>query len=68
MKNQKLLHETLNSIDFIKAELRKAKKAESIEAALLKAKNKAFDRINDTSKPYVVYQVNKYFLENSINE
>ncbi len=64
MKNQNYLHETLNSIDFIKAELRKIKpkNSESIEKALIKAKNKAFDRINDTTKPYVVYQVNNYFL------
>jgi hypothetical protein len=51
--------------------LNKAKKksnSNSLELALIRAKNKAFDRINDTTKPYVVYQVNKYFLENSINE
>ena len=73
MKNetQNLLHGTLNCIDFIKSELNKAKKksnSNSLELDLIRAKNKAFDRINDTTKPYVVYQVNKYFLENSINE
>jgi hypothetical protein len=67
-----LLQGTLNCIDFIKSELNKVKKKSNsntvLESALIKAKNKAFERINDTSKPYVVYQVNKYFLENSINE
>ena len=69
MKNEKqnLLHGTLNSIDFIKSELNKVRKKansnnELLEITLIKAKNKAFERINDTSKPYVVYQVNKYFL------
>ena len=56
MKNetQNLLHGTLNCIDFIKSELNKAKKksnSNSLELDLIRAKNKAFDRINDTTKP-----------------
>lgn len=31
-------------------------------AELVKAKNKAFDRITKLVKPYVVYRVNKYYL------
>ena len=70
MKKENILPGTLNSIDFIKSEFKKIKKKANsntnIELALINAKNKAFDKINDTTKPYVVYQVNKYFLENRI--
>lgn len=64
---------TINAIEFIETQLDKVynkclnapsiKQSNDIyQKALTQAKAKAFDMIHDITKPYVVYQVNKYFL------
>jgi hypothetical protein len=64
---------TVGAIAFIESELKKVNNIclncstirqsnEIFMRTLKKAKEKAFDNINNMSKPYVVYQVNKYYF------
>lgn len=62
-----VLDGTVTVINTINKELEKLnnysfKSVNHYNAELEKAKMKAFSTINNMSKPYVVYQVNRYFL------
>jgi hypothetical protein len=55
-KETNILIETSMAIQYIDQQLKKG-------VELIKAKNKAFDRIKSVVKPYVIYRVNKYYIK-----
>lgn len=62
-----VLDGTVVAIEFITVQMRKyhngnVHSMELYDKMLAKAKEKAFERINDMSKPHVVYQVNRFYL------